>query len=159
MKKPKFGLPEKNLGGIPWRLAFALQDDGWILRNDMIWHKPNPTPGGQGKAFDRFTVAHEYVFFLSKKHVDHFDGEAVRTETNARPKDVWTVATAPTADAHFATYPPKLIEPCIGGRRRNFGECTAGEPTMGVNPSPAEDRRCDWNYAQAKGAACSPASG
>lgn len=113
LKKNSGGLPEKNLMGIPWRLAFALQADGWILRNDIIWHKPNPTPGGQGKAFDRFTVSHEYIFFFAKCHKYFFDGEAVRTDTNARPKDVWRVTTRPYKGAHFATFPPALIEPCI----------------------------------------------
>jgi site-specific DNA-methyltransferase (adenine-specific) len=133
----------KDLIGIPWRVAFALQADGWYLRQDIIWHKPNPMPES---VQDRCTKAHEYIFLLSKspryyfdaasieedakwerwgnqtenkKHVGtagHLGGKTIaelpiRDKKNRR--SVWTVATKPFKGAHFATFPPGLIEPCI----------------------------------------------
>ncbi len=182
-------LPEKNLIGIPWRVAFALQDDGWILRQDIIWSKPNPMPES---VRDRCTKAHEYLFLLSKSPRYYFDADAIaeplglasvtrlsqnttdqigsdrvpgktngamkavgrraagnkthkgqtayedgddRMRTKAglvsfadrerakvgagdligtrNKRSVWTVATQPFGEAHFATFPPALIEPCI----------------------------------------------
>ena len=138
------GLKPKDLIGIPWMLAFALRADGWYLRQDIIWHKPNPMPES---VRDRCTKAHEYVFLLSKSERYFFDAEAMkepsaqperagklersfstgkpdavlrqdvgravmRTETRNR-RSVWTVATRPYKGAHFATFPPALIEPCI----------------------------------------------
>jgi DNA modification methylase len=145
------GLKEKDLIGIPWRVAFALQADGWYLRQDIIWHKPNPMPES---VQDRCTKAHEYIFLLSKSPKYYFDNDAVR-EPTATPIDgrgsteqrkalghptrygmanrgegwsmpsisapeggrnkrsVWTVTTKPYAGAHFATFPPELIRPCI----------------------------------------------
>jgi site-specific DNA-methyltransferase (adenine-specific) len=137
------GLKTKDLIGIPWRVAFALQADGWYLRQDIIWHKPNPMPES---VTDRCTKAHEYVFLLSKSPRYYFDSEAMREPAvypagtkgakgsasraaekgvNARPpeykvydgfrnrRSVWTVTTKPFKGAHFATFPPDLIEPCI----------------------------------------------
>lgn len=135
------GLPEKNLIGIPWKVAFALQSDGWILRQDIIWHKPNPMPES---VRDRCTKAHEYVFLMSKSPKYFFDGEAMREDAvkgaagstfnsgktaahqlgrsseKARVEDgkrnrrsVWSVSTKPFKGAHFATFPPDLIEPCV----------------------------------------------
>lgn len=156
------GLPAKNLLGIPWRVAFALQADGWYLRSDIIWAKPNPMPES---VTDRPTKSHEYIFLLSKSpryyydadaiaepaatgwNGSTFDGErdlAVRPNTGRQPRfggtkygdsdgpshrtksgneyapngkrnkrTVWTVATQPFKGAHFATFPPALIEPCI----------------------------------------------
>jgi len=141
------GLPDKNLIGIPWRVALALQDDGWILRQDVIWNKPNPMPES---VKDRCTKAHEYLFMLSKRGAYYFDAEAIKEpvaeatvsrlaqstlasqtgsarvpgKTNGNMKavgngekrnkrSVWTVTTKPFKDAHFATFPPDLIEPCI----------------------------------------------
>lgn len=109
------GLKPKDLIGIPWRVAFALQADGWYLRQDIIWHKPNPMPES---VKDRCTKAHEYVFLLSKSQKYYFDSEAMQelsangSETRNR-RSVWTVATKPYKGAHFATYPPELIRPCI----------------------------------------------
>jgi len=145
------GCKPKDLIGIPWRLAFALQADGWYLRQDIIWHKPNPMPES---VRDRCTKAHEYIFMLSKSPRYYYDSEAVKEpavstdirkftdngtdkqrghgrrhegfngryaeriaeqgvpETRNR-RSVWTVATRPYKGAHFATYPPALIEPCI----------------------------------------------
>lgn len=158
------GLKPKDLVGIPWMVAFALRTDGWYLRRDIIWHKPNPMPES---AKDRPTIAHEYVFLLAKRERYYYDAEAIKEmsseNTHARvpagwdtstgdgghgrfhkdgrrklaelgsgvkantsmdsalaimpamrnKRDVWTVATQPYARAHFATYPPNLIKPCI----------------------------------------------
>jgi len=157
------GLKPKDLIGIPWRVAFALQADGWYLRQDIIWHKPNPMPES---VTDRCTKAHEYIFLLSKGPRYYFDSEAmqedaiygargsefhtgktgahqigrassgprqskVRGEFNGKTnalagreafrairdtrnrRSVWTVATKPFKGAHFATFPPELIEPCV----------------------------------------------
>jgi DNA modification methylase len=131
----------KDLVGIPWRVAFALQADGWYLRQDIIWHKPNPMPES---VRDRCTKAHEYLFLLSKAPRYWFDHDEMtepaaygangsrfdigktlghqggRTSTKPRTedgtrnrRDVWTVATKPYAEAHFATFPPDLIRPCV----------------------------------------------
>jgi DNA modification methylase len=141
------GLKSKDLIGIPWMLAFALRADGWYLRQDIIWHKPNPMPES---VRDRCTKAHEYMFLLSKSERYFYDHEAtmeavaastverlsqptlhqqegsdrVPGKTNGNMKavgrtdkrnrrSVWTVATRPYKGAHFATFPPALIEPCI----------------------------------------------
>lgn len=135
------GLKPKDMIGIPWMLAFALRADGWYLRQDIIWHKPNPMPES---VRDRCTKAHEYIFLLSKSERYFFDSEAMRedavkgaagssfntgktaTHQMGRSSDaervedgkrnrrsVWTVATRPYKGAHFATFPPALIVPCI----------------------------------------------
>ncbi len=146
-RKISTSLKPKNLLGIPWRVALALQADGWILRQDIIWHKPNPMPES---VRDRCTKAHEYIFLLSKSEQYYFDSEAfaepvaastverlsqatlaqqigssrVPGKTNGNMKavgdtekrnrrSVWTIATRPYKGAHFATFPPALIEPCI----------------------------------------------
>jgi DNA modification methylase len=133
-------LKPKDLIGIPWRVAFALQADGWYLRQDIIWHKPNPMPES---VRDRCTKAHEYIFLLAKSERYYFDVEALKEpsvsrgripggnrKVDARRNDagrdmsipvaetrnrrsVWTVTTKPFKGAHFATFPPDLIEPCI----------------------------------------------
>jgi len=136
------GCKSKDLIGIPWRVALALQADGWYLRQDIIWHKPNPMPES---VRDRCTKAHEYIFLLSKAPRYYFDAEAIKepavcelqprkrpnglsvedgkklgvyrpncgvSETSNR-RSVWTVATKPFNGAHFATFPPDLIRPCI----------------------------------------------
>ncbi len=136
-----FGLKQKDLIGIPWLVAFALRADGWYLRQDIIWHKPNPMPES---VQDRCTKAHEYIFLLSKSKTYFYDAEAVAedvvkgaagssfsdgqtaihqlgrasdTERIEQPRrnkrSVWTVTTKPFSGAHFATFPPDLIEPCI----------------------------------------------
>ena len=137
------GIKEKDLIGIPWMLAFALRADGWYLRQDIIWNKPNPMPES---VTDRCTKAHEYIFLLSKNAHYYFDQEAIKegtttkdstirnrdeTKLNNTPgrtrmeglktneyetknkRSVWTVATKPYSEAHFATYPHDLIIPCI----------------------------------------------
>jgi len=155
-------LKGKDLCGIPWRVAFALQDDGWYLRQDIIWHKPNPMPES---VTDRCTKSHEYIFLLAKQERYHFDSEAmkepavtgyngskfddprdlaIRPTTGRQPRfggnkygdsddpkhatksgneysptgtrnkrSVWTVSTKPYKGAHFATFPPDLIKPCV----------------------------------------------
>lgn len=136
------GYKEKDLMGMPWRLAFALQDFGWYLRQDIIWHKPNPMPES---VQDRCTKAHEYIFLLTKKPHYYFDNKAIkepvkedwgtRDRSNgkyhnegsglnphsgleksydmANKRSVWTVNTKPYKGAHFAVYPEELIEPCV----------------------------------------------
>ncbi len=114
-----------QLNGMPWRLALALQEDGWILRQDIIWHKPNPMPES---VKNRCTKAHEYIFLFSKTKKYYFDHkgimeEAVHEEGMRAKRSVWTQAgdSAPQSE-HFATYPQKLIEPCV----------IAGSPKGGV---------------------------
>ena len=143
------GLKPKDLCGIPWRVAFALQADGWYLRSDIIWHKPNPMPES---VTDRPTKSHEYLFLLTKNQRYYYDAEAIKepsvdpegsenryksefggAKADARieqglvttPKGtrefngtrnkrtVWTIPTSPYSEAHFATFPPDLIKPCI----------------------------------------------
>jgi DNA modification methylase len=132
------GLKNKDLIGIPWMLAFALRADGWYLRQDIIWHKPNPMPESMR---DRCTKAHEYIFLLSKNEKYYYDIDAIQeqaiyagddrgsrgdsrrgTEANSmsgktgetrNKRSVWSVTTKPYSGAHFAVFPPDLIEPCI----------------------------------------------
>jgi DNA modification methylase len=140
-RRPPDGLKPKDLCGIPWRVAFALQDDGWWLRSDIIWAKPNPMPES---VTDRPTKAHEYLFLLAKSERYFYDAEAV-AEPAAEPereradrfgganghtvrhglgsistghvtrnkRTVWTIPTNPYGGAHFATFPSALVEPCI----------------------------------------------
>ena len=103
------GYKEKDLMGIPWMLAFALRADGWYLRQDIIWHKPNPMPES---VRDRCTKSHEYVFLLSKNQNYYFDVDAIKEPTR-RKRSVWNVQTKGYRGSHFAVYPPELIEPCI----------------------------------------------
>jgi DNA modification methylase len=147
------GLKSKDLCGIPWRVAFALQADGWWLRQDIIWSKPNPMPES---VTDRCTKAHEYLFLLSKSERYYYDAEAIaepsiRSGTipggcyadkkgdgqftvnnryaagmvpaNRNKRSVWEVATQPFSEAHFATFPPALIEPCIMAGTSEKGCC------------------------------------
>lgn len=189
------GLKPKDLMGMPWMLAFALRADGWWLRQDIIWSKPNPMPES---VTDRCTKAHEYIFLLSKSERYYYDAEAIaeprassndagvsgwasgtakhdaiahnrdkgdaktfrggqyvnsnkfanshateRDSTGNKPaesatrnkRSVWTIATHPYSEAHFATFPPGLVEPCVlaGSRIGDlvldpfFGSGTVGE--------------------------------
>lgn len=145
------GLKEKDLIGIPWMLAFALRADGWYLRQDIIWHKPNPMPES---VQDRCTKAHEYIFLMSKSQKYYYDHESIKDPVKqdwgtrdrsdgkyhnegtglqphsvleksyemANKRSVWTVTTKPYAGAHFAVFPQELIEPCI----------MAGAPVGGI---------------------------
>jgi DNA modification methylase len=145
------GLKTKDLIGIPWMLAFALRADGWYLRQDIIWHKPNPMPES---VTDRCTKAHEYIFLMSKSQKYYYDNETIKEQVKqdygtrdrangkyhnegsglqphtgleksyetANKRSVWTVTTKPYEGAHFAVFPTDLIEPCI----------LAGAPVGGV---------------------------
>lgn len=109
------GLKPKDLIGVPWRLAFALQADGWFLRSDIIWNKPNAMPES---VKDRPTRSHEFLFLLSKNEQYYYNCEAVMEERDdgagkRNRRSVWSINTEPFRDAHFATFPPALIEPCI----------------------------------------------
>ncbi len=108
------GLKDKDLMGIPWRLAFALQDSGWFLRSDIVWHKPNAMPES---VKDRPTRAHEYVFMLTKSEQYHYDGEAVKEPAeNGRTRNrrtVWNINTGSSGSSHIAAFPQALVEPCI----------------------------------------------
>jgi len=105
------GLKPKDLLGIPWRLAFALQDDGWYLRADIIWNKPNAMPES---VKDRPTRSHEYMFMFSKSEKYFYDKAAILEPNGRNRRSVWDIHTQPGfAGAHFATFPPRLIEPCI----------------------------------------------
>ena len=216
------GLKPKDLIGIPWRVAFALQADGWWLRSDIVWHKPNPMPGSQR---DRCTTAHEYVFMLAKSERYYHNWEAIAEPTvgnnqhdltgmgysapgqipqkgnrkgsgnlkrklagqnggdrlgthmgssipyeykdgSTRTKrDVWNIATAPYKGAHFATFPPALVEPCIlagcppGGIVLDpfAGSGTAlmvaqrlGRDSIGVEPNPEYCRMAEERVAKGK---------
>jgi len=153
------GVKPKDLCGIPWRVAFALQADGWYLRNDIIWHKPNPMPES---VRDRCTKAHEYLFLMAKSARYHYDADAVREagegygrserfrgsgyennnsfNNSAKHKttgggkssydgsgrnrrDVWSIATRPYSGAHFATFPPDLVLPCVQAGTPQEGAC------------------------------------
>ncbi|HXR60942.1 MAG TPA: site-specific DNA-methyltransferase [Solirubrobacterales bacterium] len=104
------GLKPKDLIGVPWRLAFALQEAGWYLRSDVIWHKPNCQPES---VKDRPTRAHEYVFLFSKSERYKYNQSAIRGPNDRNLRTVWDVKTKPYRGAHFATFPPDLIRPSI----------------------------------------------
>lgn len=104
------GLKPKDLIGIPWKLAFALQSSGWYLRADVVWYKPNCQPES---VKDRPTRSHEYVFLFSKNEKYRYDAEAVRGPNNRNLRTVWEINTQPYPEAHFATFPPTLVEPCL----------------------------------------------
>lgn len=109
------GLKPKDLMGVPWRLAFALQDDGWFLRADIVWNKPNAMPES---VKDRPTRSHEYVFMFTKSEQYFYDRQAILDPNGRNCRTVWNVNTTPFAGAHFATFPPKLVEPCIKASTR-----------------------------------------
>ena len=109
------GLKPKDLVGVPWRIAFALQDDGWYLRSDIIWHKPNAQPES---VKDRPTRAHEYLFLLSKSEQYYYDHLAVQERTlddegRRNRRTVWSINTEAYPEAHFATFPSSLVDPCV----------------------------------------------
>jgi DNA modification methylase len=155
------GLKEKDLVGIPWMVAFALRSDGWYLRSDIIWAKPNPMPES---VTDRPTRSHEYLFLLTKAARYYYDAEAVKERQSGNPhspgnktrtqpeekgnrdpsldpdrvwasdgsrnlRSVWTVTTQPYKGAHYATFPTKIVEPCILAGTSAKGACaTCGAP-------------------------------
>jgi site-specific DNA-methyltransferase (cytosine-N4-specific) len=109
------GLKPKDLVGIPWKVAFALQADGWFLRSDIVWNKPNCQPES---VKDRPTRSHEYVFLFSKSKDYFYDYRSIqeRSITNGDMKNkrsVWDVNTEPFNGAHFAVFPPALVRPCV----------------------------------------------
>jgi site-specific DNA-methyltransferase (adenine-specific) len=108
------GLKPKDLVGIPWRLAFALQADGWYLRTDVVWNKPNAMPES---VKDRPSRSHEFLFMLTKSERYFYNHDAVKERTAdgryRNRRSVWNINTQPTPFAHFATFPEALIEPCI----------------------------------------------
>ena len=104
------GLKPKDLIGIPWRLAFALQAAGWYLRTEIIWNKPNCQPES---VKDRPTRSHEYLFLLSKSERYVYESDAVRGPNERNLRSVWDINTQPLREAHFATFPRALVEPCI----------------------------------------------
>jgi len=116
------GLKKKDLIGVAWLLALKCQRDGWYLRNDIIWYKPNCQPES---VKDRFTVAHEYLFLFSKSEQYYFNQEAIKERTSdgnglKNKRTVWSINTEPCPDAHFAVFPKGLIRPCIlAGSRPN----------------------------------------
>jgi site-specific DNA-methyltransferase (cytosine-N4-specific) len=105
------GLKPKDLVGVPWRLAFALQEAGWYLRADIIWNKPNCQPES---VKDRPTRSHEYLFLFSKSQRYEYDADAVRGPNDRNLRTVWDIPTQPARDAHVAMFPLALTEPCIG---------------------------------------------
>jgi len=104
------GLKPKDLVGVPWRLAFALQAAGWYLRADVVWNKPNCQPES---VKDRPTRSHEYLFLFSKSEQYVYRGGAVRGPNARNLRTVWDVHTQAYRDAHFATFPVALVEPCV----------------------------------------------
>lgn len=103
------GMPMKSLVGTPWRVAFALQEDGWILRCDIIWHRPTTIESVK----DRPTHAHEYIFMFAKSQYYYYDRTAMLGPTGANIQSVWQVTGTSFTGAHFATFPPELIEPIV----------------------------------------------
>jgi len=108
-KTPR-GLKPKDLVGIPWRLAFALQRSGWYLRSDIVWEKPNCMPES---VKDRPTRSHEYIFLFTKSLRYFYAMGNIAEPTGRNRRTVWSIPTEPYPGAHFATFPPSLIEPCI----------------------------------------------
>lgn len=104
------GLKPKDLIGIPWRLALALQRDGWYLRSDIVWHKPNCMPES---VKDRPTRAHEYLFLLTKSERYYYDHGSIKEPNGRNRRSVWSIPTQAFNGAHFATFPVALVEPCI----------------------------------------------
>jgi site-specific DNA-methyltransferase (cytosine-N4-specific) len=104
------GLKPKDLIGIPWRLALALQEAGWFLRSDIIWEKPNCMPES---VKDRPTRAHEYLFLLTKSVKYYYNHANIKEPNGRNRRTVWSIPTEPFPGAHFATFPPKLVEPCV----------------------------------------------
>lgn len=106
------GLKEKDLIGVPWRIAFALQERGWFLRSEIIWNKPNAQPES---VRDRPTLAHEQIFLLSKSKKYYYDVDAVKGPNDRRLRTVWDIRTKPNraASGHFATFPSELVEQCL----------------------------------------------
>lgn len=116
------GLKKKDLIGVAWLLALECQKDGWYLRNDIIWYKPNCQPES---VKDRFTVAHEYMFLFTKSEQYLFNQDSIKERTTdgnglKNKRTVWSINTAPCPEAHFAVFPRALVRPCLlAGSKRN----------------------------------------
>ncbi len=207
MSSKTIGIPPKNLIGIPWRVAFGLQDDGWILRSDIIWSKPNPMPES---VEDRPTKSHEYIFLLAKSPRYYYDGNAIKEPAISgtdlgllrgrsdgdndhvswhaasikkrqqagvdsrtagsgfrNRRTVWNVATHPFKGAHFATFPPDLIEPCILAGSPETCCAVCGAPytrvmereAMQIKRSDRPDQMGEFGRTQSSGTVVSPAMG
>ena len=106
------GLKDKDLIGVPWRLAFALQAKGWYLRSEIIWRKPNVQPES---VRDRPTREHEHVFLLSKAEQYKYNLDAIKGPHDRRLRSIWDIPTRPSPEAsgHFATFPPELVQRCV----------------------------------------------
>jgi len=186
-RSPSGTLKPKDLVGMPWRIAFALQADGWYLRSDIIWSKPNPMPES---VTDRPTKSHEYVFLLTKSSRYFYDADAVREEhkqeslarveqgwhcdrlnqgnslargepsaisvskmgdkwcnpTGRNRRTVWEIATQPTPEAHFATFPEALVEPCIKAGTSERGCCPeCGAPWRRIVESGGGTTGASWH--------------
>lgn len=170
----RYGLKQKDLIGVPWMAAFALRSAGWYLRQDIIWHKPNPMPES---VTDRCTKSHEYIFLMSKSLKYYYDHEAIKyksftndntnrdrdlTKLNNVPgrskmnwlktnnyemsnkRSVWTVTTKPFIDAHFATFPQDLIIDCIKAGCAEGGIIL--DPFMGAGTTALVARKLNRNY-------------
>ena len=134
------GFKEKDLIGIPWMFAFAMRADGWYLRQDIIWNKPNPMPES---VRDRCTKSHEYIFLFSKSQNYYFNVDAIKEETR-RKRSVWNVTKKPYKGAHFAVFPPELIEPCIlAGSEKGD---TILDPFMGSGTTAMVSKKLDRYY-------------
>ena len=135
------GLKPKDLQGIPWRLALALQNDGWYLRADIIWNKPNAMPES---VKDRPTRAHEYLFMLTKSEQYYYDRNAILEENGRNKRSVWNINTQAYPGAHFATFPQALIEPCIRSSTR-FGDYVL-DPFFGSGTTGLEAQHLGRRY-------------
>ncbi len=163
-------LKPKDLVGIPWRVALALQADGWYLRQDIIWAKPNPMPES---VTDRCTKSHEYVFLMAKSPKYYFDGEAIKEKSVSETKErtrktgegqdskigtkgsagngglrnkrsVWTITTKPFKEAHFATFPEDLISPMVLAGCPKGGVCL--DPFIGSGTTGLVAKKLGRNY-------------
>lgn len=180
MDKRAPGLKLKDLVGIPWLVALALRADGWYLRQDIIWHKPNPMPES---VTDRCTKAHEYIFLLTKSPKYYYNAEAIKEKAsenthaqfvagaprkgdlanagevkgnssfqkatagyvpNRNKRSVWTIPIAPYRSAHFSTFPPKLVEPCIKAGCSEGGTVLDPFAGSGTTLEVAHRHGCKW---------------
>lgn len=174
-KGKRYGLKPKDLIGIPWMVAFALRADGWYLRQDIIWHKPNPMPES---VTDRCTKAHEYIFLMSKSARYYYDADAIKEDAKTEPhspgwassmqdrndrqvdnesnnrewakdgkankRSVWTVTTKPFSEAHFATFPERLIVDMIKAGCPEDG--TVLDPFMGAGTTAVVARKLNRSF-------------
>lgn len=147
------GLKPKDLIGVPWRLAFALQEAGWWLRSEVVWHKPNAHPES---VRDRPTKAHETVFLLSKEQDYHFDDGAVRGPGGRRLRSVWDIPTEPVSrtagwpDDHPAMMPRSLARQCVAMTSRDDSVVLDPYAGSGTTLLVAQELGCRWVGAEIK---------